>query len=72
MGKIVEVHIADLEKHGPEELERIILHNIENEGLTIKMSGTLRSVFDPPSIEKYHTVIPDGQGYDGEYFKKDI
>ena len=73
MGKIVKIKPEDLEEYGREELVRIILHNIENEELTVWISGTqLAELQYPDAIMKYHTGSPDGKWSDAEYFKKDI
>ena len=70
---IVTITIEHLKEYGPEKLEQIMLDNIENEGKTIKISGTLLvEGVTTNSIEKYNTeAIPNSIRGDAKFFRKD-
>ena len=73
MDDIVEVDLNDATKYGLERLERIILHNIENEGKIVKIDKAFtktHGIYE--SLQKYNIGDwHEGKPYDANYFQKD-
>ena len=73
MGEIIEVYAEDIDIYGgPVLFEAMLKDRIENQGKTIKLSGTFIAEHGIPDSIKKYSIGPtlDGVTFDATFFVK--